>query len=224
MDTEDTSTYTRIQPSELKSQVYGWKDYTPSSSSSIPPQRFRNLPCPYSSNLSHNPPSDRSMTTIRLAFYYRIFPILRFRRICIWVAHFSWVYMVSIDLTIIFQWHVDSASLLSRLQLMSIVIPFITPGIASVLTCKVTASTSIDSSSVAAPSIALWISWYSYSYVPVIFHHHQDYLLILRQPIPLLFRLRTTVKQQIVLTALFTLAGLYVPQTTSSSADGWPWT
>ena len=222
MVTEDTSTYTTIQPSESRNQVYGWKDYTPSSSSFIPPQRFRNLPCPYSSNLSHNTPSDRSMTTIRLAFYYRIFLILRFRRVCIWVAHFSWVYMVSIDLTILFQWHVDSASLLSRLQLMSTVTLFITPGIASVLTCKVTASTSIDSLSVAAPSIALWISWYSYSYVPVIFHHHQNYLLILRQPIPLLFRLRTTVKQQIVLTALFTLAGLYVPQTTSSSADSWP--
>ena len=31
-----------------------------------------------------------------------------------------------------------------------------------------------------------------------------------QQPIPLLFRLRTNRKQQIVLTALFTLAGLYV--------------
>ena len=58
-------------------------------------------------SLSHDTPADRSMTTTRLAFYYRIFPILRFRRICIWVAHFSWVYMVSIDLTIIFQWQVD---------------------------------------------------------------------------------------------------------------------
>ena len=43
-------------------------------------------------------------------------------------------------------------------------------------------------------------------------------MLILGQPIPLLFRLRATVKQQLVLTALFTLAGLYVQQTTSSPA------
>ena len=64
-------------------------------------------------SLSHNIPADRSMTSIRLAFYYRIFPILRFRRICIWVAHFSWLYMVSVDLTIVFQWQVDSAPRLS---------------------------------------------------------------------------------------------------------------
>ena len=35
-------------------------------------------------------------------------------------------------------------------------------------------------------------------------------ILTFWQPIPLLWRLRTTLKQQIVLTALFTLAGLYV--------------
>ena len=35
-------------------------------------------------------------------------------------------------------------------------------------------------------------------------------LLTFGQPIPLLWRLRTTRKQQIILTALFTLAGLYI--------------
>ena len=35
-------------------------------------------------------------------------------------------------------------------------------------------------------------------------------ILTFWQPIPLLWRLRTTLKQQIVLTTLFTLAGLYV--------------
>ncbi len=37
-----------------------------------------------------------------------------------------------------------------------------------------------------------------------------DLQLTSEQPIPLLWRLRTTLKQQIILTALFTLAGLYV--------------
>ena len=35
-------------------------------------------------------------------------------------------------------------------------------------------------------------------------------ILTFLQPIPLLWRLRTTLKQQIVLTILFTLAGLYI--------------
>ena len=42
------------------------------------------------------------------------------------------------------------------------------------------------------------------------FSHRQVTILTFWQPIPLLWRLRTTLKQQIVLTALFTLAGLYV--------------
>ncbi|KAI4187695.1 MAG: hypothetical protein L6R41_002641 [Letrouitia leprolyta] len=40
-----------------------------------------------------------------LAFYYRIFPVPAFRRICIWMAVVCTLYMIAIDLTIIFQWY-----------------------------------------------------------------------------------------------------------------------
>ena len=40
-----------------------------------------------------------------LAFYYRIFAIARFRSILIWIGILCVVYMVSIDLTILFQWY-----------------------------------------------------------------------------------------------------------------------
>ncbi len=39
-----------------------------------------------------------------LAFYYRIFPVPAFRRLLIWVAGLCTLYMIAIDLTIIFQW------------------------------------------------------------------------------------------------------------------------
>ena len=104
-------------------------------------------------SLEHSVPADHPMTTISLAFYYRIFPILRFRRICIWVAYISLVYMVVIDFTVIFQWYVGSVSLLSGLKLREAVTQFTTLGTVSVKTFKATASTSMGSSSVAAPSM-----------------------------------------------------------------------
>ena len=40
-----------------------------------------------------------------LAFYHRIFAVPRFRRTLVWVAIVCVVYMVGIDLTILFQWY-----------------------------------------------------------------------------------------------------------------------
>ena len=92
------------------------------------------------------------MTTIRLAFYYRIFPILRFRRICVWLAHVSLVYMVVIDFTVIFQWYAYLYISPPALTLNDSVTQSTTPGTVSAQTSKATASTSTDSSSPAAPS------------------------------------------------------------------------
>ena len=69
--------------------------------------------------------------TIRLAFYYRIFPIRLFRHLVLGFAVASLLYMVAIDLTIIFQWYIDPASLSPLLKLRYAVILFTTPGIES---------------------------------------------------------------------------------------------
>lgn len=57
------------------------------------------------------------MATIRLAFYYRIFPILLFRRLLVWVAVFSLFYMISVDLAILVQWYIVPVYRLSTLKL-----------------------------------------------------------------------------------------------------------
>lgn len=44
-------------------------------------------------------------TLTSLAFYYRIFDLRFFRRLLLWVGLLCTVYMVAIDLTIIFQWY-----------------------------------------------------------------------------------------------------------------------
>ncbi|KAF6223058.1 hypothetical protein HO133_001110 [Letharia lupina] len=110
-----------------------------------------------------------------LAFYYRIFPILQFRRLLLWVAVLSVVYMVSIDLTIIFQCHPVHYAW-DRVD----------PSIKG--HCY-----NVDDFFIGSGSANVGLNF-----------------LIFILPIPLLWRLRTTVKQQIVLTVLFTLAGFVV--------------
>lgn len=120
---------------------------------------FRNLPCECSfpSPRLHLK-ADRSTATKRLAFYYRIFPILPFRRVLSGVAVVSLLYMIAIVLTVIFQWYLDSASLLSVLKLRHAVVPSTTRGIVSMKTSKVTASKLMISLLVAALSTPVSIS------------------------------------------------------------------
>lgn len=97
------------------------------------------------------------LAATRLTFYYRIFPILHFRRMFICVGIVSLLYMVSIEFTVIFQWYADAAPLLSLQRLIPAVIPFTTPGIGSTQIFMVTASTLMLSSLVAAPLTSLLI-------------------------------------------------------------------
>ena len=108
-----------------------------------------------------------------------------------------------------------AGSLVPPFKLTDIVIPFTTPGIESIQALKVTATMLMTSLLAAAQPTSVSTFWSSYLYGPVVFRPGGRWLVTLRQPIPLLWRLRTSVKQQIVLTVLFTLAGLYV------SAQDW---
>ena len=101
------------------------------------------------------PYANLALATIRLMFYYRIFPILHFRRMFVCVGIVSLLYMVSIEFTVIFQWYASSAPLLSLQKLTQAVIPSTTPGTVSTQTSMVTASTLMLSSLVAAPSMSL---------------------------------------------------------------------
>ena len=94
------------------------------------------------------------MTTISLAFYYRIFPILFFRRLLVWVAVVSLLYMVAIDLTIIFQWYTNPALPLPNLKLRYVVIPFTSLGTVSIRMLEGIATTLMASSLVAAQSMS----------------------------------------------------------------------
>ncbi|KAL8847939.1 MAG: hypothetical protein Q9221_007004 [Calogaya cf. arnoldii] len=110
-----------------------------------------------------------------LAFYWRIFAIKSFRQILIWTTVLCTVYMVAIDLTIIFQcqpihhsW--DQVVGTSQGQCIDEYRFFVGSGSANVALN----------------------------------------LLVFILPMPLLWRLRTTARQQIILTAIFTLAGFVV--------------
>lgn len=46
-------------------------------------------------------------TATRLAFYYRIFPIIRFRRLLLWVALCSVVFILIVVIVTAFQWFVS---------------------------------------------------------------------------------------------------------------------
>ncbi|KAL8964186.1 MAG: hypothetical protein Q9197_006996, partial [Variospora fuerteventurae] len=102
-----------------------------------------------------------------LAFYYRIFPVPAFRRILIWVAIVCTLYMIAIDLAIIFQWYSYPTKLPPPTAL--IVHPSVnqstTPGIKSLGRWTVIASMSTHSSSVADPATppSIWLSssWYT---------------------------------------------------------------
>ncbi|KAG6986724.1 hypothetical protein G7Y79_00073g098230 [Physcia stellaris] len=110
-----------------------------------------------------------------LAFYHRIFAVPRFRRTLVWVAIVCVVYMVGIDLTILFQcrplhfvW--DKADPTAQGHCFD-----------------------EDKFFKGSGSVNVFLNF-----------------LIFALPIPLLFRLRTTFRQQMVLTAIFMLAGFVV--------------
>ena len=48
--------------------------------------------------------ADKEMACVRLAFYYRIFPILQFRRLLVWIGVFTLIYLLTVNLAIVFQW------------------------------------------------------------------------------------------------------------------------
>lgn len=87
-----------------------------------------------------------------LAFYYRIFAVPGFRRLLICVAGLCVVYMIAIDLSIIFQWSYDSASR-TWLMLTYPVNQSIMPGTKSIQKSRDTASSKMTSSSAAARSM-----------------------------------------------------------------------
>ncbi|KAL8677575.1 MAG: hypothetical protein Q9186_006009 [Xanthomendoza sp. 1 TL-2023] len=110
-----------------------------------------------------------------LAFYYRIFPVPSFRRLLVWTTILCTLYMIAIDLTIIFQcqpihhqW--DQVVGTSKGHCIQEYWFFVGSGSANVVLN----------------------------------------ILVFVLPMPLLWRLRTTARQQIVLTVIFTLAGFVV--------------
>ncbi|CAL8579308.1 hypothetical protein XPA_005058 [Xanthoria parietina] len=110
-----------------------------------------------------------------LAFYWRIFAVASFKRILIWTTVLCTVYMIAIDLTIIFQcqpihhaW--DQVVGTSQGHCINEYRFLVGSGSANVVLN----------------------------------------LLVFVLPMPLLWRLRTTARQQIILTAIFTLAGFVV--------------
>lgn len=110
-----------------------------------------------------------------LAFYYRIFPILLFRRFLLWIGVLSLAYWVSTNLTALFQCHPihyawDRADQNVEGHCIN-----------------------VDNFFIGHGSVDVFINF-----------------LIFVLPIPLLWRLRTTVKQKVILTALFILAGFVV--------------
>ncbi|KAL8977121.1 MAG: hypothetical protein Q9205_007013, partial [Flavoplaca limonia] len=110
-----------------------------------------------------------------LAFYWRIFPVASFRRIIVWTTILCTVYMIAIDLTVIFQcqpirhaW--DQVVGASEGHCINEYRFFVGSGSANAVLN----------------------------------------VLVFILPMPLLWRLRTTARQQIILTAIFTLAGFVV--------------
>lgn len=78
-----------------------------------------------------------------------------FRRVLILVAIISLVYMVAVDLTVVFQWYMESSSLLPLLKLRNAAVPPTMPGIEPMKVYKVTASTLMTFSLAAAQSTSL---------------------------------------------------------------------
>lgn len=68
----------------------------------------------------------------------------------------------------------------------------------------------VDKFFVGSGSVNVVLNFIVFILVGSMCHLGDRRMLIQSQPIPLLWRLRTTVRQQIVLTAIFTLAGLWV--------------
>ncbi|MDI1491216.1 MAG: hypothetical protein OHK93_002423 [Ramalina farinacea] len=110
-----------------------------------------------------------------LAFYYRIFSLMRFRTILIWVAVVCIVYMIGIDITIVLQ-----------CRPVSYAWERVDPNVKG--TCF-----NVTKFFVGSGSFNVVLNF-----------------VVFVLPLPLLWRLRTTLRQQIILTAIFTLAGFVV--------------
>lgn len=142
-----------------------------------------------------------------MAFYYRIFAIPRFRSLLIWVAFVCMVYLVGIDLTILFQWYSNS---------------LLKPSVGAEFRSRPLHYAwdrvdekenghcfNVDGFFIGSGSVNVFLNFLIF----ILVSHYQTIirspgLLTMSKPIPLLWRLRTTTRQQIILSAIFTLAGL----------------
>lgn len=145
---------------------------------------------------------------ISLAFYYRIFPVPGFRRLLIWVAGLCLLYTIGGGLATIFQWYAETTRSTFRLTFWSDPVSYLwdrigpyasghcldAKGLVTGIGCTNTALNCL---------LFILVSYTRTKMVPIRWIAHSY-----DQPIPLLRRLRTTLKQQIVLGLIFTLASL----------------
>ncbi len=132
------STY--MAPTRLKRRRTGKSACLFSRFSSTSPPISRNLLCTSVVFTPFCHPEADATATFRLAFYYRIFPVLRFRRVVVWFGVVILVYLIAVPIALVFQWYVETTFVLFSPLPNSLAIPFIMLGSFPIQTVTVTVS------------------------------------------------------------------------------------